>query len=620
MRKVFVIIACLLITGTAVSRAATSNDYCVSPISSTNAVEPNVMIVMDLSGSMQFPTYYACDFNNYDNSPINTAQCGVSKTTSSDYSASKYNTSTTYYGLFNTASCYTYNSTNKRFEVNSSGVCTNMIGTYNSISGNLLNWITTTRMDVARKALTGGRTITTVTANDTLRSEGARFYNTGGNYQSTFADTTSNCTYSITAPSYSYDRLITITKPSSGSCPLTNSGTTVISNAYIRVGVDPSTVTGIVDDFYGQVYFEFMGFNGTSTATEGQIMSGKADTLATLKNQINTSLPINGTPTGEALRSAYNFFAQQTVYTGYANNSAYISKGNGNIDPWYDMVGSTSVAIPCRRSFILLFSDGAWNGSVDPVNPIYAMHVNDLRTDTGLPNTQNVSTYTVYAFGDLDPTTKLQGEQAMTTMAIFGGFDFQSSSSYPYPFTSLPASSLNVTYPLSQCNPAGTWNTQCTQWDPNRTGLPYNFFEASQGSQLVTNLTAALNDIVRQTSSGTAASVLASAKGSGASLLQAVYYPKRMFDVEVTWTGEMQNLWYYIDPYVGHSTIREDTNTDNALELTTDDIIQFYYDTTLNKTRANRYRDSNGDNIPDTLDTPSPVDVDQVTEPLGGRR
>jgi type IV pilus assembly protein PilY1 len=66
--------------------------------------------------------------------------------------------------------------------------------------------------------------------------------------------------------------------------------------------------------------------------------------------------------------------------------------------------------------------------------------------------------------------------------------------------------------------------------------------------------------MIRRATSGTAASVLASSEGSGANLFQAVFYPKRMFgNDEIDWIGEIHGLWYYIDPYLQNSTIREDT-------------------------------------------------------------
>jgi len=599
MRKVLFILVCLMVLGTAAtSHAATNTDYCVFPIFATNAVKPSVMVIMDASGSMQFSAYMACDLYAYRSSPNFSARCGVPKTTHSDYANQKYNTTKTYYGYFDSNSCYQYTG-NARFEVNTTGVCADKIGTATAISGNLLNWIGTTRMDVVRKALTGGRVNSTQT--DTLQSEGNEFYNTGGSYQDTFVDLTTNCTFKISNDTYLYNRRLT---QSNAACPL---GT--FTNYNIRVKVDPASITGIIDEFYNKVIFTFMDFNDNG-GLDGKIYSGKLDSLATLKTQINTRVAINGTPTGQAIRSANNFYRQSLYYTVDANNSTYIDKGNGDKDPFYDKVSGSNVAIPCRRPFILLFSDGQWNSGADPAGAANAIHINDLRSE--LAGTQNADVYTIYAFGDQDATARLQGRRAMITTAIFGGFDFSATDTVPYGFTGVPADSRNVVYPLSACDPAATWSEQCREWDKNKTGLPYNFYEADEGDTIITSISNALNDMLRRSSSGTAASVLASAEGSGANILQALFFPKRKFDnAEIDWTGEMQNLWYYIDPLIASSTIREDTNASRTLDIYSDDIIAFEFDIGLGKTVVRRYQPDASGNA-GTEDTPSPVDIDEV--------
>ena len=110
------------------------------------------------------------------------------------------------------------------------------------------------------------------------------------------------------------------------------------------------------------------------------------------------------------------------------------------------------------------------------------------------------------------------------------------------------------------------------------------------------------DDILQRASSGTAASVLASSEGSGANILQALFYPKRPFGAQdITWTGEMQNLWYYVDPYLSNANIREDTDTNKTLNLISDNIIEFYFDSADNQVKVKKYVDSDGDGSPNTL-------------------
>jgi type IV pilus assembly protein PilY1 len=553
-------VALILLPAYSALWAAAMSDYCMVPPFIVTGVKPNVMIAMDFSGSMQFPAYIPCSFADYDGY---VAVCG-SLTSGADYDPAQ-----TYYGLFDTEKYYQAGSS--WFSVNDACTYTDKKGGTNCISGNLLNWVTATKIDVARKVITGGRTRTG--ASDELESEGARV---------TYTDNSLGCKFIITGNTTA-NRQIEIQNKSGTTCAI---GTLVQSNVDVKAQ-NVSDIRGLVHDWYDTVHFEFLVFSTGSGAysREGEVRSGKDGTMSSLIAAINNEMPYWGTPTGEALWENYDFFKQSNDHSYEANTSA-IGAANGQKDPWYDGSGSGS-PMACRKCFVLLLSDGAWNGSIDPMRPARTMRVSDLRSATALPGTQNVTTYAVYAFGDT-----AAGRQAMITTAMFGGFDFASSSDWPYPYTDYPSDSRTVTYPLSQCDPSGTWNRGCYEWDKHRTGLPYNYFEADDGDQLRIALTDALTDMLRRASSGTAASVLASSEGSGANLLQAVFYPKRLFDMnEIVWTGEMQNLWYYVDPYLQNSTIREDTTEDQELNISNDYIIEFYFDTGTGTVRAKRKSD-----------------------------
>ncbi len=58
------------------------------------------------------------------------------------------------------------------------------------------------------------------------------------------------------------------------------------------------------------------------------------------------------------------------------------------------------------------------------------------------------------------------------------------------------------------------------------------------------------------------------------------------------WIGDLQNYWYYFDPYINNSTIREDTNGDKVLDLRDDYKIDFIFDSATNKTVVKKYQDS----------------------------
>jgi len=129
-------------------------------------------------------------------------------------------------------------------------------------------------------------------------------------------------------------------------------------------------------------------------------------------------------------------------------------------------------------------------------------------------------------------------------------------------------------------------------------GIPDTFFKADDAVQIKNQMVKIILDILRRVSAGTAVSILASGEGQGANLLQAVFYPKRTLGVDnadLSWTGAMQNLWYYIDPFFNLSTIREDTDSNKQLDLINDYITQIYFDQSSGQTLASRCQDSDGD-------------------------
>lgn len=138
----------------------------------------------------------------------------------------------------------------------------------------------------------------------------------------------------------------------------------------------------------------------------------------------------------------------------------------------------------------------------------------------------------------------------------------------------------------------------------------------NDATSFMNSLYGIFNNIIAQTGSGTAASILNNSQGSGSSLLQAVFYPSKVFDVPTMsqgyWLGEMQNLWYYIDPMLNNTTIREDTVHDYQLNLQQDDIVQFNFDQVAGQTTVNVYADPNGNGTPSSTPVISGESPDAV--------
>jgi Tfp pilus tip-associated adhesin PilY1 len=465
--------------------------------------------------------------------------------------------------------------------------------------------------------------------------------------------------------------------------------------AYSRVkSSTPADFTGLIQSMYiapgnsdnkADIELSFFDSSNHVDYTGGDTSNStvKNQSLSNYIGAVNGTGGDGGTNTGPALAEAEKFFQQVAVASTTKKPSSpatlLIDNGNGASDPFYNPPATgtatalNSLAAPCRKSFVILVSDGEWNDGSDPVGPAYNMHrrdldasnvQHDLRTEAAMTGVQSVTTYTVYAFG-----STAAGRNALITTAIFGGFNDINNDGLPYPFTSYPTvppygssaklkTALNTTgytnsnsvagttkyflddstkgrtFPMDECNPVvdanGTthWNANCAEWDKSpgpttdnpaqrHTGLPYNYFEATDGSQLASAMTNAVNDILARTSSSTAASILGNNDNAGASLVQAIFYPEKQFDgtIKASWIGEVQAFWYYLDPRLNNVTIREDSNNDLKLKLNEDKIAQFNFDGTY--TKVNLYADANGDGTIDNFTVPptspdSTVDLEDV--------
>ena len=147
--------------------ASSCGDYAATPPFLTTTVKPNVLFMLDNSGSMKEPVYPGSLRSD----------CGTAST--------GYNPNKEYYGLFDASRNYRYDSSvpvdpspydgsadapykitdasgNILIDTSMKGAfvedssCTPNVGV-NCWNGNFLNWMTTRRMDAARKVLVGGK-------------------------------------------------------------------------------------------------------------------------------------------------------------------------------------------------------------------------------------------------------------------------------------------------------------------------------------------------------------------------------------------------------------------------------------------------------------------------------
>lgn len=626
------------------SYAATNADYCQVPPYVIQNVPASIMIVVDNSGSM-FNFAYSDGFETTTTGDDN--NCSASGSPCTGFTnPGAYPTYYKYYGYFDPDYWYTY--TSNRFITTApktgSGITGERAKAASEWDGNFLNWVAMRRVDVLRKVLTGGKTTSGEGSGyDRLIGEKADCDSRGKYKQIANAD--------LYTP-YSGTRKLYVNTANAG-CGGGGSGT---SDFDVRNSTDtgnetaqpfnvaarvPSPVEGALQNVVGTKARLGLTFYNTNEGGFVQVAVGGTSLSSTI-NQINLTRPSTNTPLAETLWSVAGYFAQVDRFQGYSSGPGPRYSGgdytiNNNNDPYNYGSGGQGRWPSCSKSFVLLITDGepcsdgnlptstilnyaqgrsSFNcGDPNATNSCPAVtatapetysfsastfpscgagntvagledvalwaHTKDLRnyntlggtSNSGnISGTQNLTLYVINAFG--------KGSTFLRYAAINGGFEDSNSDNLP--------------------------DLQ-SEWDKDGDGVPDTFYEAYGGYELENSLRNALSTMLKRASSGTAASVLASGEGSGANLIQAVFYPSRRFGNDViNWTGYLQNLWYYVDPFFANSSIREDTLQETPyrkLNLIDDYIAQLYFDTTSQTTKARRYKDTDGDGDADTTQT-----------------
>ena len=591
----FLLIFLLALTGlsTADEITSTMKNYCVIPPFMEVDTKPTIILIQDFSGSMQFQAYYPFyygfpDFVNNKVYIFNGYQLA-------DVT---YDKNRSYYGYFKPNEYYKYDSAKGYWVVNSScksnvkGNDVNVGNSKNCISGNILNFVATSRIDVALKSLTGGKTGKCGNNELCLVNRGAFRY---------VHDTTTDCNFKIEPHKYwddedqynkrDYDMQISITEGNDKNKDCKIDG---ISKAWLRIKIDPAEKVGILQKNADLGDFALMVF--ASNHRYGEIRTGvkeyRDNGMSYLVEKLDNELPWYGTPTGEALREAYDYLRQNDYYS-YESNSNYISRGSEK-DPFYD--DSLGRIIPCKKPVIILISDGEWNGSVDPDGVAKTLHTTDLRSD--LRGKQRALVFTLFTFANSE-----YGKNAMRSIAAAGSFTDLDNDNNPFDIDTTQNSFL-ISYPRPHCNPSGSYDDKCKEWDNDRDGEPDGYFYASSGKDLENAMKTIFTAIKKYSYSGGAVAVLgkkdkeSSATGivlKGSVLTQSLFFSQK-YGIE--WVGKVYGYWYdLID-----GTMREDTDSNKILNYTKDKIIEFELEN--GKTLViNRYNVKSTDGSKDTLDT-----------------
>lgn len=585
--------------------AAGMYDYCQIPPYVNQLTPPDVMILMDSSLSM-------LNFAYWDNNDSPPNACNDISRPCDGYEEWGAYPGYKYYGYFNADRWYVYSANvfvDAGPKLNANG--TPATRPANSWDGNFLNWLTMRRVDVMRKVLTGGRPSADKLTGEIADNVDRGIYKQHGN--------------AATVSPYSGTKQFTFRTGGAGTSSFDVVVGGITYNYSVTVQV-PLPVEGVLQTVVREkARLGLAFFNpGDDGANVRVPISGGS--LSSTINEINLSQPNSNTPIGESLWTLAGYFARVASIPSVGSPGPRYNPPdygvNANDDPMNYGSGGSPRYPYCAKSYILILTDGEpcadgnlptapvnlanYAGSVsDPYNcvndnclsapridkngvsspfpskllPICSAggntagledvalwaHTTDLRSATmgfnAMPGTQNLNIYVVSLFG--------KGSTLLRYAAINGGFEDGNGNNLP---------------------------DDQDEWDKNHDGEPDNFNEANDGQEIENAVKGAISTMLKRASSGTAASVLASGEGSGANLVQAVFYPRRRFGNDIAWwSGVLKNVWYYIDPFLVGASIREETVTDGVLDLRNDYIAQFYFDNTSQTTRVKRTRDANGD-------------------------
>jgi type IV pilus assembly protein PilY1 len=325
-----------------------------------------------------------------------------------------------------------------------------------------------------------------------------------------------------------------------------------------------------------------------------------------LINAIDNIEASSWTPFAEGLYNAIGYFARTNDYT----SSPGTSRTDVRINTADFDANKNPSQYRCQQNNVLLITDGMSTADKNASSESLA----SLYNYDGIYGYDSVNGCPTYAGSrDVDAIAWLGKNVNIKTFSTSSKSTDAPANGSEYMRTYVVYSGPSRSVEPGKCDPFTLMNATATA---GGTSL----YAASNPSEMETAIRNALQLIAVKSASGTAASVLASGEGSGANLIQAVFYPTRKFDnptnQDVLWTGIMQNLWYYIDPNLGSSTIRDDYsggNPDKELKLTGDNIINFRFNSTTNETEVQLFADSNGDGSPDSATPWATVPFDGVS-------
>ena len=566
-------------------------DYTSTPPFIADAVPPNVLLLMDNSGSMDKAAYHEIG-----EAYVPTKVGGYS-------------------GYFKEDKCYSYGS--NKFTPGPTATSSGSPAVWTCSGGtpwlgSFLNYMTMTRLESTKWVMMGGKCAPRAMAG-TCYPGGTLIFESSESVSSVDVNGTGISPYSATK---CFNR-------NGNNLEVQTSGCSGSPDSYTLKAEIAAEPNGVVQAVGNKARFGLMQFK--SAGDGGKILAEVGGNLVSMVNAIENTNATTWTPLAESLYEATRYFAQ--VAPAFLPGTDY-SYTVTSKDPYYFKSPDWSSNSPgeyvnCCKSFIMVFTDGeptqdlnvplslqdyahahhgthctstttttcaghktdyASSGKHYLDDVAFYAHTTDLRQATlpvlnepgkDLPGMQNITVYTFYAFGQ--PI----GREILQTTAKTGGFEDRNGNNQP---------DLVEEYDKVN-NYTGAAGAD---------GLPDTYFESADADDLRDRLVSAITSILQRSASGTAVSVLATSSTGDGSLYQSFFYPLTYEGTrEVKWTGYTQGL--FLDTF---GNLREDTLisgvADGRLIYNQDKIVKTRFDTATNNVLVDRYHDNDGDGKADS--------------------
>lgn len=337
-------LACLILTGLLLWPASVGAqslaDYTTSPPFLNTTATPNVLLLFDNSGSMNSKAY-----------------------------DQPFDPNKVYYGVWDAYECYNYAANKFEYDPAANPTTLGTCGSSYPWSGNLLNYASMRRVDIAKIVMMGG--ICSVGGRD---AQGNCKELIGQNnfaaccqdfyQQATVAQAQNrmpaglipgagNVYFHIRGSIASLKGKICVR--STATTPSNSTDCTGTPNPVVITARLAQNASGVIQQVGNKARFGLMEFKGSGDG--GKVLADIGSTSSNVYTAIENTTPSTWTPLSESLYEATRYFAQiQPAYT----NSDY-SYNVQNRDPYYfqqPQWTSTSQYVTCCKSFVIIFTDG----------------------------------------------------------------------------------------------------------------------------------------------------------------------------------------------------------------------------------------------------------------------